>query len=181
MTNRLFVAYDLPIDTLDFITNKRDEIYNSSNLVNWESNEKLHITSKFLGDVGDYLTELIIDRFENLQLNSVKCEFSEFNFFKKNGELKILYAGIKQNDEFSKNQNIIENECGLLGFEKEIRNFKPHLTILRIKGNEDFEKLYKFADSKIEHSFLINTVSLVKSELKPSGSEYTILKSFKMK
>ncbi|MBK7106375.1 MAG: RNA 2',3'-cyclic phosphodiesterase [Ignavibacteriae bacterium] len=181
MTNRLFVAYDLPNETLEFITNKRDELYSLPNSVNWEPDEKLHITSKFLGDVGDYLTELIIDRFENLELHSVKCEFSQFNYFKKNGEMKILYAGIKQNDELSKNQNIIENECGLLGFEKEIRNFKPHLTILRIKGNEDLEKLYKFANFEIEHSFIINSVSLVKSELKPSGSEYTILKSFKMK
>ncbi len=181
MTNRLFVSFDLPEETLEFVTNKRDEIYGIPNDVKWEPDEKLHITSKFFGDVGDYLTELILDRFENLNLQSVKCEFSEFNFFKKNNEFKVLYVGIKNNSELLKIQTLVENECSLLGFEKENRTFKPHLTILRLKGNEDFEKLNKFVNIKIEQSFEINTFSLVKSELKPSGSEYKILKSFKMK
>ena len=180
MTNRLFFAYNLPLSAIDFIVNLRDEIYGLPNNVNWESSDKLHITSKFLGDVGDYLTELIIDRFENFNAESINCEFGAFNIFKKNNEPKILYAEISSSELLTKIQIKIENEFGLLGFDREIRNFKPHITILRIKGMEDFNILDKFVNKKIDHSFKINTVSLIKSELKPSGSEYTILKSFKL-
>lgn len=180
MTNRLFLALDLPSATIDYLENLKDEIYGTPNNVNWEVREKLHITSKFLGDVGDYLTELIIDRFDNLNLQSVSCEFSEFNFFKKNNEIKVLFAGIKTNDQLIKIQNLVENECQLLGFEKENRFFKPHITLLRLKGNENFDILEKFKNFKINHNFTINTFSLLKSELKPSGSVYTNLKCFKM-
>ena len=180
MTNRLFLALDLPEPTIEYITKLRNEIYNSSEKVKWESEDKLHLTIKFLGDVGDYLTELIIDRMEMFAFPKIDAEFSEFSFFKKNNELKILYAGINENSEMIKLHSKIEAECGLLGFKKEDRKFKPHLTLLRIKGNENLNKLTSFNKKEINHKFMITSFSLIKSELKSTGSEYSIIKSFNL-
>lgn len=180
MTNRLFIALNLPEPTIEYITKLRDDTYNSSAKIKWESEDKLHLTMKFLGDVGDYITELIIDRMEMLPFHKIETEFTEFGFFKRNNELKILYAGIKENSEMTKLHSKVEEECGLLGFEKEPRKFKPHLTLLRIKGYEDLYQLVNFNKKKINHKFAINSFSLLKSELKPTGSEYSIIKSFNL-
>jgi RNA 2',3'-cyclic 3'-phosphodiesterase len=181
MTNRLFIALDLPESTIEYIVKLRDEIYNSSEYIKWESNDKLHLTIKFLGDVGDYLTELIIDRLEILSFSKINTEFTEFNFFKKNNEIKIVFAELKENSELNNLHTKIEEEFALLGFEQENRKFKPHLTLLRIKGNEDLNKLLKFKKLTINHKFTIKSFSLLKSELKPNGSEYSIIKRFNLK
>jgi 2'-5' RNA ligase len=180
MTNRLFIALDLPETTISYITKLRDETCNSSENIKWEGEDKFHLTIKFLGDVGDYLLELTLDRLGMLPFHKIEAEFSEFGFFKKFNELKILYAGIKENTELLKLHSKIEEECGLLGFEKEKRKFKPHLTLLRIKGYEDLNKLANFNKKEINHKFTISSFSLIKSELKPSGSEYSIIKSFNL-
>ncbi len=151
------------------------------NNIKWENEDKLHITVKFLGDVGENLTELIIDRLENLVFNPFEAEFSKFSFFSKNRERKILYAGFNENTNFNNFHKLIEDECELLGFNRENRKFLPHLTLLRIrdKNNQKIFEKFNITDIKI-NKFTIDSFSLLKSELKPTGSEYTLIKSFKM-
>lgn len=60
-----------------------------------------------------------------------------------------FFAGIRSSELLTNIQIKIENEFGLLGFDREIRNFKPHITILRIKGMEDFNILDKFVNKKL--------------------------------
>ena len=91
MTNRLFIGLDLPESTIEYITNLRNEIYGSSNNIKWEGEDKLHITIKFLGDVGENLLELIKDRLENIELFQIEAELNGFNFFVKNNNPSILY------------------------------------------------------------------------------------------
>jgi 2'-5' RNA ligase len=182
MTNRLFVALDIPESALNELIELRDKLYGTPNKVRWESKEKLHITLKFLGDVGENVSELILRRFEDIEFPKISSSFSKFGFFKKNGLLKILFAGIDDNMKIEEFHKIINDECALLGFNKEDRKFKPHLTLLRIKENEDLNRLVVFNKKIIDNiNFEINSFSVIKSELKPGGSEYSILKEFKLK
>ena len=181
MTSRLFIALDIPDEGLDQLIDLRDKVYGTPNNVNWENKDKLHITLKFLGDVGENVSELILRRFEDIEFPKISSSFNKFAFFKKNGVLKILYAGINGNEQIQEFHEIIENECALLGFQKEDRKFNPHLTLLRIKENEDLNRLIAFNKKIIEDiKFDINSFSVIKSELLPSGSEYTIVKKFNL-
>ena len=179
MTSRLFIGLDLPHDVKRDLIKLRDDHYGEENPPNWESDDKLHITVKFLGDVGENLTDLIFQRFENLNFSKINAEFSRFGFFKRGGSLKILFASLRKNEKISEFQRLIENECELIGFSKERRKFSPHITLLRLKGHEDLNKLIKYNNLNIDYpEFCFTTFSVYKSELKPTGSEYTKLKSF---
>lgn len=181
MTSRLFIALDIPDEGLDQLIDLRNQVYGTPNIVNWESKNKLHITLKFLGDVGENVSELILRRFEGIEFPKISSSFSKFAFFKKNDVLKILYADISENEQIQEFNKLIESECELLGFQKEYRKFKPHLTLLRIKENEDLNRLIAFNKKAIENiDFEINSFSIIKSELLPSGSEYTIVKKFNL-
>lgn len=181
MTNRLFISLDIPEDILDNLIKQRDEIYGEHNFVSWEKKEKMHITLKFLGDVGDYTTDLLITRLDEIVYNEINIEFDKFAFFKKQNMLKILFASIIENERVTELFDKVENECELCGFKKEKRKFHPHITLLRLKGKEDLNNLIKFQNVKIElNKFTVRTFSLLKSELKPTGSEYTKIKSYKL-
>ncbi len=180
MTNRLFVGLDLPQATKDYIAEQRNKIYGKPNVISWESDENQHITLKFLGDVGENITELICDRFDNILATPIEAEFSNFNFFKKNDKLKILYLGLKDSPKITNLFSIIEDECELLGFPKEKRKFKPHLTLLRVRENTDKSGLEKFNSYNLEHGFIIDSFSLFKSELENNHSKYTVLRRFKL-
>jgi 2'-5' RNA ligase len=69
----------------------------------------------------------------------------------------------------------LDNELSKFGFEKETREFRPHLTLGRIKwikdisGLEEALKLYK--DSEVQKE-LISGLIYYESILKPEGTEY---------
>jgi 2'-5' RNA ligase len=66
--------------------------------------------------------------------------------------------------------------------EVEKRKFKGHLTLLRIKDrvSEKFIKRFKeYLFNPI--NFNANEIALIQSVLKPSGSEYKVLKIYELK
>lgn len=181
MTSRLFIALDIPENEINRVIELRNDIYGKPNDLAWEHESKLHVTVKFLGDVGENITELLLTRLKEIEFEKISVGFDKFGFFKRNGVLKILFANLNENKRILELYNIIDKECSLLGFPKEKRVYRPHLTILRLKGSEDINRLKIFNNYKIHNSdFIINSFSLIKSELFSSGSEYTIVKSFNL-
>lgn len=181
MTSRIFIALDIPSNELQSILNLRDTIYSSTQTVRWEDVNKLHITLKFLGDIGENVSELLIRRLELISFPKIHSQFEKFSFFKRNGSLRILFAALRESNKLNQLHTLIEDECELVGFEKEKRKFHPHVTILRLKGTEELKSMEIFNNYKIKGSeFVINSFSLYKSELKPTGSEYIKIKSFNL-
>ncbi len=181
MTNRLFIALEIPNEAIDQILLIRDEVYGIPNNVKWEPKSKLHVTLKFLGDVGENMTELIISQLDKIVFDKFTTGFSQFGIFNKNNIPKILWIGLNKNKSLFELQNKVEDSIELLGYQREKRKFTPHITLLRIKGNEDFLKVNSFKEyslPKIE--FNIEKILLLKSILKPSGSEYSVIKSFNL-
>lgn len=182
MTNRLFVTLDIPIEIIDEIMSKVKKLY-GSDYAKWESKSKLHITLRFLGDTD---TEKIEGIKEKLNLISNRTEsfeavFNRFGMFFRNNKPRIFWIGIDENESVNKLQRDVETQLEQLGFEKVKRRFHPHLTLLRIKGRENKSALEKMKNTKIDPiEFRVNQISLMRSELKPTGSVYSTIKSFEL-
>ncbi len=184
MMNRLFIALKVPREALRQIISLRDEIYGIDEKVRWELEQKLHITLKFLGDVNSDLIPAILDKLEEISnANSAfDPEFSKFGLFYRKAEPKILWIGTTDNRKLISLNCSVDESMFHLGFEKETRNFKSHLTLLRVKGNEDFKKLEKFRQIEFKPiKFRAQNIELIKSVLKPTGSVYTTIQSLNMK
>ena len=75
----------------------------------------------------------------------------------------------------------IDLEIARLGYNREKRDFSPHLTLGRISRNANLNELVNIGEvlSNAKVGFLgatrIKEVHLYKSELKPSGATYTKL------
>lgn len=184
MTIRTFIALEIPDEALSEVVKIRDENYREQSRIKWEPVEKLHLTLKFLGDTEEKLVDKISNDISNIiSNNSVpNLSFSGFGIFKRNGQAKILWIGIKEDQKLLDLVNSIEDVCSNYGFPKEKRSFKPHITILRIRGHEDLDKLYNLSHVKFEPiNFTSSAITFFKSELKPFGSTYTALQKFYLK
>ncbi|MBI1938787.1 MAG: RNA 2',3'-cyclic phosphodiesterase [Ignavibacteriales bacterium] len=184
MTIRAFIALEIPAAALEKIIQIKNDNYNGYENVRWEPAEKLHITLKFLGDTEEKLIEKILGKLSTAvsSYNSLMLSFNEFGIFKREGKPKIFWVGLKPDDELKTLALDIENLCLESGFQKEKREFKPHITLLRVKGNEDFNALQNLSRLKFEPvNFSAEKITFYKSELKKSGSVYTELKSFYLK
>lgn len=184
MKIRSFIALEIPDASLTTIIKIRDEKIGKDEDVRWEGKEKLHLTLKFLGDInsemiGEYskTLEKIIGGYESLNLS-----FSEFGVFKRRNEFKILWIGLKNNQKLIQIAGEIEAAFAELGFEKEKREFKSHITLLRFRGHEDSEKIVSLTEVKLpEIDFKANKITLYESMLTPNGSVYRSLKNFYLK
>ena len=170
-------------DLLNEIIDFRESIYPNDNKTKWEGKDKLHLTLKFLGDVVEEDIPEINKKLEIIlnNHNRIEIKFSKFGIIKKYSTPKILLMDIQQNKSLVNLFNDINNGLSDIGFEKERRRFRPHITLLRLKGNEDISKLEILNSSTINiNSSLADEVALIKSDLLPTGSVYTKIKSFKL-
>jgi len=80
-------------------------------------------------------------------------------------------------------QKQIENQLEKIGFQPENRPFHPHLTLGRMKSSRGKEELIGRMEKHREEEFgdfQVERVILFKSDLKPSGPIYTLLKELKL-
>ncbi len=184
MMIRTFIALELPDEVKEKILSIRNEFYPFDGKVKWEPKSKLHLTLKFLGDTDENNVDTIWDYvLRIIKTNQpFQMTFNGFGIFRRDVQPKIFWAGFEKNKFIEKLADEINAECQKFGFPAEKRKFNPHLTLLRIRGNEKIDLLYKIVNTKFEPiDFIANTIILYKSELKPSGSEYTVLKKFIIK
>ena len=145
----------------------------------WVEMENLHFTYQFLGDVENQKIPEVINSVSNL-LTKYESSFilKGLDVFPKIQSPKILFVNVINNDrkilEIYRN---LDEELHKLGFEKDKKVFKPHLTLQRIKSvNDDFRKIlpkYSQVEYAVFHNF---SVSLVESQLTQKGPIYKIIK-----
>lgn len=181
---RTFVALEIPREIIDFSFQKIEEKINALNNFKWEPKSKLHLTLKFIGNIEETNVEKIINDLEThlKQVSSLNLSLDKFGFFIKENKPKIFWLGLKENDKLSKLASEIDEIISKYGIEKEKRKFKPHITYLRVKGNEDLTQLTKLKEIFLEEkNFTANKIHLFKSDLLKTGSVYTSLKEFQLK
>jgi 2'-5' RNA ligase len=72
-----------------------------------------------------------------------------------------------------------------IGFPRENREFRPHVTVAKPKGErsskEDTDRFCKLIENYQSPMFDISSIAIVKSQLGPSGSRYSVLETIDLK
>ena len=184
MTIRTFIALEIPDDALtqlfNFIRDKTGELPN----VKWEPKEKLHLTLKFLGDTKKEFIDTYVSAVEKISngYKQLDLSFNHFGVFRKENNPKIFWVGMNENPVLTKMVSEIETVFSGFGFNKEIRKYKPHLTLLRFRGYEDSEKILSLTDVNLPLiKFNAEKITFYESKLLPGGSVYREIKNFYLK
>jgi 2'-5' RNA ligase len=152
--------------------------------VRWVRPEAIHLTLKFLGDVPLDTIDQISATLRQICVEHVpfKVMVSDFGCFPNFRRPRVLWIGVQDlSTRLSDLHGEIEDGLSKLGFEREARRFHPHLTIGRVKRIRDHMVSQRLVtaleDAKIGTigQLNVNDVSLMKSDLKPTGAVYTRL------
>ncbi|MBD3182386.1 RNA 2',3'-cyclic phosphodiesterase [Candidatus Poribacteria bacterium] len=180
-TIRTFIAIKLPENIHKVLKQLQDELKESMPDVRWTKYGNIHLTLKFLGDTPVSQVDFIDEK-----LREISGKFSSFNMilegvgaFPNSRKPRIIWAGINTTDETLENlAKQIEKEMDKIGFPKEKRKFKPHLTIGRIRKLNNptvMSKVLENIQIRKIGEFTVESVSFIESQLDPGGSIYTTL------
>ena len=180
-TIRIFIAIELPEDIQSKLQKLQDDLSSSMPDARWTKPGNIHLTLKFLGDVEVSRIDKISAILKGIAQNFSPFEISlaEIGAFPNSRKPSIIWVGVEKGAqqlvEIAEN---IESSMEKIGFPKEKRPFRPHLTVGRVRELKHPEAMTKALDESNVGElgvFKANQISLVKSQLDPGGSIYTIL------
>jgi len=157
--------------------------------IRWAQPASMHLTIKFLGDmdeqVVDPLQVAVKQAIESRLAVTVPLE--RLGAFPRPQSPRVLWVGPSENwergveaERVAEIHGAIEQACERLGFLRETKPFSPHLTLARIKVGERQVGVALARSGVLDRplslgSLAVESVVLMKSELKPTGSVYTKL------
>ncbi len=145
--------------------------------VRWLSREGIHITLKFLGDVDESKIVKIEDslRTVSAMTGRFSLEIRGAGVFPDFSRPGVLWVGAGESEKLTRLHSDMEEALCRIGFSRDKRRFRPHVTIGRVKSPVGIRTLLKELRSHKESVFGtidIKEVDLMKSTLKPSGAVY---------
>ena len=182
---RAFVAVPMTDEIKRAVAEIEDELREARADVKWVVPGNVHITLKFLGNVLiDTVDSLVRILAETLQGEpSFDVILAGTGTFPEGRRApRVVWIGMEEGkDRLAEIAGKIEEACSRLGFEKEARPFRPHLTIGRVRrGAGNLDRLGERVE-QVEFKPLklrVDRVNLVRSKLSPRGPAYTVLESF---
>lgn len=182
---RAFIALPSSPEIKKKLAEVQLELRSANADVKWDTPEKFHITLKFLGNCSQ---ELLAQLTSNLQsslqdIHSFEIVYRTIGGFPTINHPKVVWVGAEKNQSLDQFHVTVEEVCTKLGFTQEDRRFHPHITLGRIKGNRNLHRLTEKLKSVTLESLPVqcSEVMLMRSELKPTGSIYTLLNSIPLK
>jgi 2'-5' RNA ligase len=188
---RAFIAIDLPQEIrqrLDQVAAQlKDRLEGVP--VRWVPGSNIHLTLKFLGDVSvanlDMLKKMLGNEVETHRRFEVSVGgIGAFPNFRR---CRVVWVGVEAPPELNALQHGIDTAMATMGYSREDRPFSAHLTLGRVSRNANSKDAHAIGSvlESTKIGFLgvsqVETVHLYKSDLKPSGSEYTRLYSVSLK
>jgi 2'-5' RNA ligase len=140
---RIFIAIEFDNDFKNNIKNIQNHLKAYSLQGNFSRIENFHITLKFIGEINISRLEPIIKATtETASLfNPFNICLNELGYFSSQNK-KTIWIGIKDTSHLLENlANKLDNSLSLFGFEKEKREYAPHITLARqviLKENIDY-------------------------------------------
>jgi RNA 2',3'-cyclic 3'-phosphodiesterase len=177
---RAFVAVQLGPDVIAEIFGIQSQLKRSLKGIRWVNRENFHFTIKFLGWVEEKSIPSILDGLE--QVGGTMPQFriisGGIGVFPDIRRPRVLWVGL-QGENLKSLAMEVERRLEPLGFEKEQRDFKPHLTLGRWREfTGSHEPLTQELERWKNHHFgesWIREMVLFQSVLKREGAIYSPL------
>lgn len=151
--------------------------------VKWVSAENLHITLKFLGETAEDTVRRLEEEFSAVagRHSSFRLGLRGMGLFPDDRRPRVVWIDITDTEELRKLQEEVEERAISNGYKKEDRPFSPHLTIGRVRSFARKDYLLGAMEAIKQKDFgniEVSAFSLMKSDLKPAGAQYTKLSEF---
>jgi RNA 2',3'-cyclic 3'-phosphodiesterase len=157
--------------------------------ISWVQPPSIHLTLKFLGDTEETLVDPMRAAIEHVmkEHRAIQIPLERLGAFPRPQQPRVLWVGASERWEQGEDakrlaalHHAVDACCGTFDFAQDGRPLSPHLTVARIKEGERYvgQALAKggVMDRPISlGSLAVESIVLMKSELRPTGSVYTKL------
>jgi 2'-5' RNA ligase len=183
---RSFLAIELPATILKRIEEVQRDLKSSRADVRWVSPQNIHLTLKFFGNIEESIIESIIQLIEGPAQDATpfSLKIEGMGAFPSLKSPRVIWMGFQEGKErIVAIQKQLEREFEKIGFQPEGRPFHPHLTLGRMRSNRGKDELVREMERYREEAFgnfQVEKVILFKSELRPTGPIYTVLREVRL-
>lgn len=152
--------------------------------VKWVDPRNLHLTLKFFGDVDDDDVSKICTAVQQAvaSQSTFHGQCQGVGAFPHVSRPRTIWVGMgRGNEQMIQLQQALDGAVATLGFPGERRSFHPHLTIGRVRGGRDLDKLSALLRQQADRvlgPLSVSTVTFFASQLHPTGPRYTVLARF---
>jgi 2'-5' RNA ligase len=178
---RSFIAIDFPEETRKALEDIQKELKQCGAGVRWVKSGSIHLTLKFLGNIHPAQVDdiaLAVSR-EIQDDPPITLRAAGLGAFPNQRKPRVIWLGMEgEVQRLSRIQARVENAVEPLGFAREKRGFRPHLTIGRVRDRRRLQALIDAMatlDVPEFNSFDADEIILYKSDLRPTGAIYTKL------
>ena len=182
---RAFIAVQLSDELKRQIGSVQEELRRElAGRIGWTNPNSIHLTLKFLGDIRESQIQPLQGVLQRAAASAqpFSLEARGVGAFPNPRAPRVIWLGLVggsgEMGALRRLQAEIENGTAELGFQKEARAFTPHLTLARIRDRVDqgvLDKILAANQNRAVGRFTAASVSLIRSELRPSGTVYTTL------
>ncbi len=180
-TIRAFIAVEIDNQTKQKISDIISNLKKSKADVKWINESQMHLTLKFLGNIGEDKVQKISEALPVISdsSKSFKIGFSSIGAFPNLNHPAVIWLGIDNGKESLKMLNgKIQTVLEKSGFAREKREFSPHLTLARIRSSKNITNLIKLIEETNltpAGEILIDKLALFQSALSPKGAVHTVI------
>jgi len=188
---RSFIAIELPGELKSGLSQLQAQLKAAGHApVKWVDPYSSHLTLKFLGNIAADRVDEITRVMEAAarEISPFHLEVKGLGAFPNLRRVQVVWVGVGgEVEQLGQLQRSIESGLAPLGFAPESREFRPHLTIARLRerasldeqqsfgqiiGSTGFETVYRFG---------VDSVNLMRSQLTREGAIYTRISSARLK
>lgn len=177
---RVFIAIELPADIRTGLAELQKELRPLTSTARWVAPESIHITLKFIGEVAGPRIEPIDRALFGLTRKPFTVSVRNVGFFPGTQTPRVFWAGMEAPTMPGLAEEL-DARLEQIGFEKEKRAFRPHITLARARDSRMDPSLVRAATKYEKHefgSFTVDRFFLFQSTLRPEGAIYNKLKEY---
>lgn len=187
-TIRTFIAIELPDEARQVVTQVQNRLKGLAppHTVRWTTSQNIHLTLYFLGDIQTGEVDPIIAALQTSARTAhpFALTLGQLGCFPTLRRPRILWIGVHGDTKplIALRQRLGAALQTAINFTPESRPYAPHLTIGRVNAGVPARHSQQLSQTlETEQAvgrlveFEVDHISLIKSELKPTGSIYTPL------
>lgn len=176
---RIFVSIGWSSEILEYLQACQNKLQEAGVKGYWRRGQNLHLTLKFLGEVEPTFVEKIDEALEKAKrgIKPFLINIKGLGVFPNPANPRILWAGLDSHDLMLL-QSSVERELESLGFPREQRSYKPHITLA--SGGISNISMLKELGHSLSATDNISQFKLMQSIVEKGIRKYRVIRSFKL-
>lgn len=154
-TARHFIAIPLPNSICEGLLTAQSALRASDARVSWVPEDNLHLSLAFLGKVPENILETLTTGLAQLAAkhSTFTLTLSSIGTFGRPRKPRVIWAGCEPSDSLMQLQSEVAAYARTQGIDVDGREFRPHITLGRVRAAEGLPELLDIIDQHAETAF----------------------------